>query len=502
MSAVPAIEVTGLSKSYPGVRALHQVDFALRPGEVHVLLGENGAGKSTLVKIMSGAVQPDAGDVVVGGQPLTLASPHDAQTAGIGTVYQELSLVPDLTVAQNIFLGRESVGGPAQFLRRKDMAEQARSKLGLLGIDIDPQTPVRQLSIAMRQVVEIVRALTRDSKVLFLDEPTSSLSQQETEELFARIDQIKADGVAICYISHRLEEIERIADRVTVMRDGEVVARDLPATTPLSELVSLMVGRAIEDEFPPRSVALGNPLLEVERLTVPGSVTDVSLTVRAGEVLGVFGLVGAGRTELLRAIFGLDRASAGTVKVANTPVRIRSARQAIQEGLALVPEERHAQGLVLGMSVRENICLSSLQRCSRLGGLSRARTVHMADGQIQRLRIKVRDGDVRVGTLSGGNQQKVVIARALAAGSRVLLLDEPTRGVDVGAKVEIYELINKLASEGKAVVVVSSELPEILGMSDRIVVMRQGRVSLVVDRAAADSETLLQAALPLQEGAA
>ncbi len=502
MNVAPAIEVRGLSKTYPGVRALQKVDLALRPGEVHVLLGENGAGKSTLVKIMSGAVQPDEGEIAVRGRVTTLSTPHGAQAAGISTVYQELSLVPDLTLAQNIFLGRETVTGPARLLRRREMVQQARLMLAQLGVQVDPATPVRELSIAMRQVVEIVRALARDSKVLILDEPTSSLSQQETEELFARIDRIRAEGVAICYISHRLEEIERIGDRVTVMRDGAVVASDLPATTPLSELVRLMVGRHIENEFPPRSVDLGEPLLEVEHLTVPGSVTDVSFTVRSGEVLGVFGLVGAGRTELLRAIFGLEHASGGRITLDGNPAQIRSARQAIRRGLALVPEERHAQGLVLGMSVRENICLSSLDECSRLGALSKARTAQMADSQIERLRVKVRNRDVHVATLSGGNQQKVVIARALAAGSHVLLLDEPTRGVDVGAKVEIYELINKLASEGKAVVVVSSELPEILGLSDRIVVMRQGRVSLLVDRAAADQETLLQAALPVGEGAA
>ena len=502
MSVAPAIEVRGVSKTYPGVRALRSVDLALRPGEVHVLLGENGAGKSTLVKIMSGAVQPDEGQISIDGLECTLASPHDAQGAGISTVYQELSLVPDLTIAQNIFLGRETVAGPAKLLRRNEMERQAREKLQLLGVDVDPTTPVRELSIAMRQVVEIIRALARDAKVLILDEPTSSLSQQETEELFARIDQIRCDGVAICYISHRLEEIERIGDRVTVMRDGAVVASDLPATTPLAELVRLMVGRSIESEFPPRSGELGDPLLEVEHLTVPGCVTDVSVTVRAGEVLGIFGLVGAGRTELLRAIFGLEKASSGTTAVNGHQVQIRSPRQAIRRGLALVPEERHAQGLVLGMSVRENICLSTLDECSRLGALSKDRTAQMADAQIERLRVKAPDRDVRVAALSGGNQQKVVIARALAAGSRILLLDEPTRGVDVGAKVEIYELINKLASEGKAVVVVSSELPEILGLSDRIVVMRQGRVSLVLDRDDADQETLLQAALPVGEGAA
>ncbi|HET7397387.1 MAG TPA: sugar ABC transporter ATP-binding protein [Intrasporangium sp.] len=502
MSARPAIAVAGVSKTYPGVRALRAVDFALMPGEVQVLLGENGAGKSTLVKILSGAVQPDDGTIEVDGVPVALSSPHVAQRAGVSTVYQELSLVPDLSIAQNIFLGRERVRGRVGLLRRGDMNAEARTLLGLMGVDLHPSTPVRELSIAMRQVIEIVRALAREAKVLILDEPTSSLSRQETDELFARIARVRDEGVAICYISHRLEEIEQIADRVTVMRDGAVVAHRLSASTPLPELVRLMVGRSIEEEFPTRPAAAGDDLLEVEGLVVPGKVDGVSLTVRAGEVLGVFGLVGAGRTQLLRGVFGMEPKASGTVRVAGREVGITTPREAIRAGLALVPEERHAQGLVLGMSVRDNICLASLRECSRLGVLSGQRTARLADDQIRKLRVKLRDSDVHVGTLSGGNQQKVVIARALAAGSRVLLLDEPTRGVDVGAKIEIYELINTLSREGKAVVVVSSELPEILGLSDRVAVMRQGRISLVVDRAAADPETLLSAALPLTEGAA
>jgi ribose transport system ATP-binding protein len=502
MNTEPFIAVQGVSKSYPGVRALQNVDFALRAGEVHVLLGENGAGKSTLVKIMSGAIQPDVGTIAINGMTLRLSSPHVAQTAGISTVYQELSLVPDLSIAQNIFLGRESVRPGLGLLQSGAMLDEAYAMLQLLGIEINPSLPVRRLSIAVRQVVEIVRALARRSKVLILDEPTSSLSKREADELFDRLERIKADGVAICYISHRLEEVERIADRVTVMRDGAVVAHDLPSTTQMNELVRLMVGREISEEFPPRRVKRGRQLLEVNDLTIPGRVERVSFEVSAGEVLGIFGLVGAGRTELLRGLFGLEANVRGTIKIDGQLTRIRNPRDAIAGGLALVPEDRHAQGLVPGMSVRENICLSSLQECSRHGALSRQKTVQLADEHIAQLHIKVRDRDVAVNNLSGGNQQKVVIARALAAGSNVLLLDEPTRGVDVGAKVEIYELINKLSSEGKAIVLVSSELPEILGLADRILVMRQGAVSVVLDRAEADQEILLRAALPVAQAVA
>jgi ribose transport system ATP-binding protein len=492
-----AVAVHGVTKTYPGIRALHGVDFALRPGEVHVLLGENGAGKSTLVKVLSGAVQPDAGSVELGGEPVELSSPHVAQAAGISTVYQELSLVPDMAVAQNIFLGRELVRGRLGALQRRAMLREARDMLRMLSVELDPSIPVRELSIALRQVVEIVRALARRSRVLILDEPTSSLSEQETDELFARLVQIKAEGVAICYISHRLEEIRRIADRVTVMRDGAIVAADLPATTPLGHLVELMVGRSISEEFPQRGGARGRPLLRVDGLSVPGKVHAASFEVHEGEVLGIFGLVGAGRTELLRGVFGLEPRTRGNIEIDGRPARIRSPRDAIAHGLALVPEERHGQGLVLGLSVRDNICLSSLEACSRHGALSRARVARLADQYIARLGIKARDRSVAVNSLSGGNQQKVVIARALAAGSRVLLLDEPTRGVDVGAKVEIYELINQLTSEGKAVVVVSSELPEILGLSDRILVMREGAVSAVLQREEATQESLLHSALPV-----
>lgn len=502
MTGQVAVAVRAVSKRYPGVLALDDVELEVRAGEVHVLLGENGAGKSTLVKILSGAVQPDSGQVEVMGEPVTFHNPHAAQQAGISTVHQELSLVPDLTISQNLFLGREIQSKGSPFLARREMNRRAEALLASLGLHLDPATPVRRLSLAVRQVVEIVRALSRQPRVLLLDEPTSSLSDQETEELFDRIRQITSEGVGVIYISHRLEELEAIADRVTVMRDGRVVGSGLPATTPLPQLVRLMVGRDVGEEFPQRQVELGDELLTVKSLTVPGRVEDVSFTLRAGEVVGVFGLVGAGRSELLRGLYGLDPAHGHAELRGRRLVPGGSPRNSLSCALALVPEDRHGWGLVLPMSIRENICLSSLRECSSRGLLSKSALDELTDRYMSAMRIKAPDAKVSVGKLSGGNQQKVVIARTLAAGSDVLLLDEPTRGVDIGAKIEIYELIAQLASQGRAVLVVSSDMPEVIGLSDRILVMRQGRLSAEFARGQVTPEALLNAALTHEEGVA
>ncbi len=502
MTGPAAVRVSGVSKRYPGVQALDGVDVEVLPGEVHVLLGENGAGKSTLVKVLSGAVQPDAGTIRIAGETAVLPNPHAAQQAGISTVHQELSLVPDLTAAQNIFLGREICRPGTPILSRGEMEREARKLMASLKLDIDPNTPVRRLSLAVRQVVEIVGALAQNPRVLILDEPTSSLSEQETEELFDRIRQIRSEGVGVIYISHRLEEIERIADRVTVMRDGRVVEAGLPATTPLAALVRLMVGRDVSEEFPARDATIGEALLTVEGLTVPGVVDDVSFTLRSGEVIGIFGLVGAGRTELLRGLYGLDKAGGRAQVNGRQIVPDGSPRRSLDAKLALVPEDRHAWGLVLPMSIRDNICLSALDECTSRGALLRSRLEALAQRFMQAMRVKAPDTRVPVGNLSGGNQQKVVIARALAAGSDVILLDEPTRGVDIGAKIEIYQLIAQLAAEGKAVLVVSSDLPEVIGLSDRVLVMRQGRISAEFSKDDVSPEALLRAALPVEGAAA
>jgi len=497
------VETHGVSKRFPGVVALDQVDFEVLAGEVHVLLGENGAGKSTLVKILSGAYRPDHGAVLMDGQPVDLTSPSAARRHAISTVYQELSLVPELTIAQNIFLGRELAMGASGVLRSGAMNAEAARLLGLLGVNVDPRRRVASLSLALRQVVEIVRALAQHARVLILDEPTSALSATETDELFARIRLLKADGVGVCYISHRMDELPRIADRITVMRDGRVVASGLTAQTPSAELVRLMVGRDLVSEFPARVTPPSDEeALRLKEFGVPRKLHQVSLVVRRGEIVGLFGLIGAGRTELLRALYGLEPRTTGQVFVGGRPVLIGSPRQAIDRRLGLVPEDRHAQGLVLSMSVEQNAVLAALSACCSRGLLFPAMVRRLAQRYIDRLRIKAASPRMRVLNLSGGNQQKVVIARALATGAEVVLLDEPTRGIDVGAKREIYELIRTLAAEGKGLILVSSELPEILGMSDRIVVMRQGRLTGEFSRAQATQENLLELALPVEEAVA
>ena len=498
----PFLAVRGVTKRFPGVIALDGVDFDLVQGETHALLGENGAGKSTLVKILSGVIRPDDGELILDGEPVRLSPPSVARSLGISTVYQELALVPDMTVMQNIFLGREETMPGLPLLDGASMRRETHRLLRLLAVDVDPDLPVRRLSLATRQVIEIVKALALRSRALIMDEPTSSLSRHETEELFKLIGLLKAEGVGIIYISHRLEEVDRLADRITIMRDGKVVATRARREATSGDLIRLMVGREVADTFPRTEREHDRELLRVEALCVPGRVRDVSFAVHAGEVLGIAGLVGAGRTEALRAVMGLEPGATGVITVGGRPARIVSPRDAIRERIGLVPEDRHGQGLVLEMSVQENVSLASLAACSRYGLLLHTRLAELARRYINRLRIKVRNVDVRVSTLSGGNQQKVVLARALAAGSDVLLLDEPTRGIDVGTKYEIYELIDALAREGKGIVLVSSELPEVLGMADRVVVMREGRVSAVFEREDATQEAVLAAALPVEEPAA
>ena len=497
----PFLVARGLTKRFPGVLALDGVDFDLRAGEIHVLLGENGAGKSTLVKVLSGVMRPDEGELLLDAVPVRLDPPSVARAMGIGTVYQELALAPDMTVTQNIFLGRETVAGRIGMLDTRTMRREARRLLRLLDVELDPDTAVRRLSLASRQVIEIVRALAWHSRALIMDEPTSALSAHESEELFTRIARLKSEGVGIVYISHRLEEIERIADRVTVMRDGRVVAARSRADLDTAELIRLMVGRELSEAFPARAVRAGAELLRVEHLSVRGRVSDVGFTVHEGEVLGIAGLVGAGRSETLRCLVGLEQDGNASVFVRGRSVLINGPRDALRARIGLVPEDRHVQGLVLPMSVEQNIVLGAMPSCSRGGFLRFGCLAELARRYVARLRIRIASPRVRVATLSGGNQQKVVFARALAAGSEVLLLDEPTRGIDVGSKVEIYQLIAELAAAGKAIVVVSSELTELLGLADRIVVMRQGHVSATFAKADATQEKILAAALP-REGLA
>ncbi len=485
----------GIAKRYPGVVALDGVDLDVVRGEVHILLGENGAGKSTLMKILAGAVQRDAGTVAIDGQAIALGSPRDAQAAGVSIIYQEFNLVPHLTVAENIFLGREPRGTIPGVLSRSRLETAAARWLRELDVDIDPHATVDSLGVAEQQMVEVAKALSIDAKILVMDEPTSALSDKEIKRLFKVICALRQRGVAIIYISHRMEELFQIGDRVTVMRDGRYIAtREIPRTT-MTELVSLMVGRDLTEHFPKKAVTPGEELLRVEHLSRAGVLQDISLTLRRGEVVGLAGLMGSGRTELARAIFGADPIDGGRIVVRGREVAIRSPQQAIALGLGLLTEDRKRQGLVLCLDIQANTCLASVDKFSTAGVVDGGREVSVAQKLSTELRVKTPGLHQHVVNLSGGNQQKVVLAKWLCREADILIFDEPTRGIDVGSKVEIYQLINRLAAEGKAILMISSELPEILGMSDRILVMNRGRLAGEFTAAEATQEKILHCAL-------
>ena len=469
------LEMRGISKRFPGVVALDGVDFELLPGEVHVLLGENGAGKSTLVKILSGAYRPDGGEVFLEGRRVEIRSAGEAQRLGISTIYQEFNLVPQLSVAENIHLGRQ----PRRLgvVDRGRMEREARGLLERMRVRVEPRARVADLGVAQRQMVEIAKALGLRARVLIMDEPTAALSEREVRQLFGIVRRLKEEGVGIIFISHHLEEVAEIGDRVTVLRDGRLVGR-VPADTGRDELVRMMVGRSIEEQFPRRRTEPGEVLLEVRGLSRRGVLEDVSLRVRAGEVVGVAGLVGAGRTELARAIFGLDPVDGGEVLVEGRPLAGAGPREARRRGVGFVTEDRQGQGIVPPLSVAENLALASLEKDVR-GGLvvDRGHQLRRTREAVESLRIRTPSLEQQIRYLSGGNQQKAIIGRWMLAGSRVLIMDEPTRGVDVGAKVEIYGLINRLTEEGAGILMISSEMPEVLGMSDRILVMSGGRIT-------------------------
>jgi ribose transport system ATP-binding protein len=491
----PVLEMRGIRKVFPGVVALDRVDFELHAGEVHVLLGENGAGKSTLMKVLSGAYRKDAGEVVLDGRAVNIASPRDAQALGIATIYQELSLVPKLTVAENILLGHEpSTSG---VIHRAALHQAARRGLAEVGLAIDPGARVDRLGIAEQQMVEVAKALFRRARVLVMDEPTSALTSREIARLFEVIRRVTAGGVAVVYISHRMRELAEIGTRVTVLRDGRAVGTFPLADVSFDVLIRLMANREVRDHFPRRRCLPGDELLRLEHVSGASGVDDVSLHVRRGEIVGLAGLLGAGRTELARIIFGADPRSRGRMLVNGRDVAPGTPRQAIAAGIGFLPEDRKRQGLVLTLSVANNIGLPNLPRWSRLGIVSDRRERLEAERWVAELRIKTPGITERVVRLSGGTQQKVVLARWLAAEASLLVMDEPTRGVDVGAKVEIYELMNRLTDAGAGILMISSELPEVLGMSDRIYVMRRGRVEATFDAASATEERVLQAALGL-----
>ncbi|MER5441218.1 sugar ABC transporter ATP-binding protein [Streptomyces sp. NPDC002790] len=488
-SSEELLRIEGIRKTFPGVVALDSVDFDLCRGEVHVLLGENGAGKSTLIKMLSGAYTPDEGRITVGGEQVRIHGAQDAERLGIATIYQEFNLVPDLTVAENIFLGRQ----PRRFglIDRKTMESDAEKLLARVGVNVSPRARVRELGIARLQMVEIAKALSLNARVLIMDEPTAVLTSEEVEKLFVIVRQLREDGVGVVFITHHLEEIAALGDRVTVIRDGRSVGQ-VPASTSEDELVRLMVGRSIDQQYPrerPAGQDTAGALLKVEGMTRDGVFHDVSFEVRAGEVVGIAGLVGAGRTEVVRAVFGADPYDAGTVEVAGSKLPRHDVIAAMAAGVGLVPEDRKGQGLVLDQSVEENLGLVTMRTATRAGFVDRQGQHDAAERIAEQLGVRMAGLGQHVRTLSGGNQQKVVIGKWLLADIKVLILDEPTRGIDVGAKVEIYQLINELTAAGHAVLMISSDLPEVLGMSDRVLVMAGGRIAgeLAADEATQDS---------------
>jgi ribose transport system ATP-binding protein len=485
--------MSGIRKEFPGVIALDGVDLDVRPGEVHVLLGENGAGKSTLMKILSGALQKDAGRVWVDDVETQIAGPRHARELGIGIIYQELTLIPELSAPENIYLGRE----PRRLgvVNRSLMASDALRILEELGAQVPIAVPVRTLSLAQRQLIEIAKALSLEPRILIMDEPTSALTVTETRNLFSTIRRLTSRGVAIIYISHRLDEILEIGDRVTVLRDGHNVSTHVVKNADRRELVRLMANRELDENISRETRPPGEELLRVDGLGRSNVLSDVSFSVHAGEIVGIAGLLGAGRTELARAIFGADRADTGSIYVRGKRQDIRSPRDAVRLGIGFVTEDRKLQGLVLGRSVRDNIVLPVIRRLSRLGVVRSRDERALAESKVGDLRIRTPSMEQLTLHLSGGNQQKVVLAKWLACNVDVLFLDEPTRGIDVGAKQEIYALIDKLAAAGMGIVLISSELPEIVGLSDRVLVMRGGRIAAEFDRANATQERLLACAM-------
>ncbi len=492
--ADPLVRVKGVSRAFPGVQALSQVDLDLLPGEVHVLLGENGAGKSTLVKILSGVYAPDAGEIELQGEVVRLASPHTARMLGIATIYQEPTLAPTLTVAENLYLGREPrLAGVRGLVDRARLVRDAQAFLDELGFPLRASEQVRTLSVAEWQLVEIARALVANVRVLIMDEPTAALTEHEVERLFDIIRELRRRDVAILYISHRLSEVAAIGDQVTVFRDGQNVTT-LPATTPVDALIRYMVGRDLQDIFPPLAAVRDDCLLRARRLGRRGDFHEVDLDIFAGEIVGVAGLIGCGRSELVRALAGVDRFDSGTLEVGGRRLSAGSPEQALGRGVTFLPADRKRDGLLIARSVRENVVLSALPRLSRWGVLRQAAESEDTDRFVRELRIQTTSINRPVQVLSGGNQQKTLLARSLCRGARVFVFDEPTRGIDVGTKVEIYHLLNALAREGAGVLVSSSDLSELLGLCHRVVVMAHGSVTAVLGQEELSEERVTAAA--------
>jgi inositol transport system ATP-binding protein len=495
----PLLRMSSIRKKFPGVQALDDAGLEVQPGEIHALLGENGAGKSTLIKILAGAQQPDSGTIEFGGEQVVMASPHDAQRRGIATIYQEFTLAPNMTIAENVFIGREP--GPSVFVDWRKMASETRSITKRLGLAMQPLAIVRGLSVAEQQMVEIARALSMKSRLIVMDEPTSALSSAEVEKLFRIARELKAQGLSIIFVTHRLEEVMQICDRYTVLRDGRLMGSGSIADITIDGIIRLMVGREVKELFAHRDREVGNDVvLRVEGLSRLGNARDQSATVladvgfevRRGEILGVAGLVGAGRTEMARSVFGADKFDSGRIIIDGQAIRIRSPKDAIRHGIGLVPEDRKQQALFLALAVRINLSMASHGQILRWGVfIDETAERAMVEEYRQKLNIRMATPEQLIASLSGGNQQKVTLARWLALRPKVLIVDEPTRGIDVGAKVEVHNLLFEMAQSGIAVIAISSELPEVLAISDRIIAMREGRVTGQVKREDATEELLM-----------
>lgn len=488
------LEMTGICKQFPGVIALNNVNLTVKAGEVLALMGENGAGKSTLIKILAGVNDKDRGQIIFNGKKVEISSPYHAHKIGISTIFQELNLLPNLSVAENIFMGDENRSFGA-FVDYQSTYQKAQQLMKQVGLSCDPKTLVQNLPVSQRQMVEVAKALSLKAKLIIMDEPTSSLTEHETQLLFKIIRGLKSEGVSVIYISHRINEIFENADRVQVLRDG-VNAGELERHEMSEEsIIQMMVGRELKNIFAKTKVEIGSAIFSVQNLSTAGFLSDISFSLRRGEILGIAGLVGAGRTELIRAIFGLDPRTSGKIMIENQVVSIKSPGKAIRLGIAFVTEDRRGQGLVTGMSVRENSTLVTLKHIQKWGFIKNKDEHSIVNRFIQLLRIKTPSMETKVATLSGGNQQKVVLAKWLANQPKILILDEPTRGIDVGAKAEIHRIMSDLAGQGVAIIMISSELPEIMGMSDRILVMHEGRITGELNRDEATQEKILTLAI-------
>ncbi len=497
--AEPILRMTHISKNFAGVQALRGVQFDLFPGEVHAILGENGAGKSTLIKIITGIHQPNEGEIFLNGTQVHFADPREAREHGIAAIYQEPSLFPDLDIAENIFVGRQPMRGGQQ-INWKTMTSEAGSLLDTLGVELNPKTKARDLSVAEQQMVEIARALSVNAKILIMDEPTSSLTLAEVADLFRIVRRLRESGTAIVFISHRLEDLFELADRVTVLRDGAYVDTRPMAGVTTEQLIQMMVGRTLNDLFPKLDVEASDVALKVEKLSLEGVFNNVSFELRKGEILGMAGLVGAGRTDVARTIFGITPANSGRIEIDGREVRITSPQQAMNLGLAYVPEDRQHHGLVLPMSINHNITLPTISNFAKNGWIKNTAASIAAQEAATQMEVKASSIWQKAKELSGGNQQKVVLAKWLSTQPRILILDEPTRGIDVGTKAAVHGLMSELAAQGMAILMISSELPEILGMSDRILVMREGYVTAQFSRAEATQEKIMLAATQSLEG--